>query len=266
MTTPLALSVLALKKSAKGDALSKSEHGPNSRSISRGGAEAVPSISLEQPSWLQEIVLKGSFTSQLLQGDADGSSQRDSFTGKRLRSLFHRSWFMENKRFERGERTVHPVFSCDVRSRSSSFSTSSSLDVDVAGWGDVPSKEKAWERMFSGFLENALAESSTHSSKESDDQNAATGSGGGSGEEKGEVFSSETASRSAAVPSPKAIRSVGVSHAFTAVTGKNFCFSSAHFLSSSLFFAHDTSSFFLVQNTSHRPSLFQGNLRLISLR
>jgi len=75
------------------------------------------------------------------------------FSGSRLRCLFHRSWFVENKKRQMGFRAHHPLVLKDGARR---ILSTVGLDLMIPEAGSISgwhSKEKAWERVFASFLE-----------------------------------------------------------------------------------------------------------------
>ena len=74
------------------------------------------------------------------------------FSGSRLRCLFHRSWFVENKKRQMGFRAHHPLVLKDGAHR---VLSTVGLDLMIPEAGAISgwhSKEKAWERVFASFL------------------------------------------------------------------------------------------------------------------
>ena len=81
-----------------------------------------------------------------------------TFTGSRLRCLFHRTWFMENQKRKRNMayQATHPVFVSiqhqQERGNSSSFSRHSSVEsMDLMGL-ELDPAGKTWERLMGSLL------------------------------------------------------------------------------------------------------------------
>lgn len=80
-----------------------------------------------------------------------------SFTGTRMKSLFHRIWFIENQKRELCGAARRPIrIHGDALSKCSSSENNSRSVVDLLDLVGHPSaeggKEKAWERLFESFL------------------------------------------------------------------------------------------------------------------
>lgn len=70
--------------------------------------------------------------------------------GRRLRCLFHRTYFVERQKLLRGENAQHPIFDSDVRS--------SHTPLDILGRcaNENQTSGKLWEKHFSSFLNGVV--------------------------------------------------------------------------------------------------------------
>ena len=80
--------------------------------------------------------------------DTEDIGRKSSLEGRRLRSFFHRSYFVEQKKFLRGQQAHHPLLLADI--------TECRTEKALIGHNFVQSKRKQWEYRFSEFLSNVI--------------------------------------------------------------------------------------------------------------